>query len=82
MQEKPKEAEKDVLADVSFEIEDMGQWIILDNSYTTVENALHSKVEKRIQYHKMQDVPGQPGSYKVTQEQHGLDPKLNPLHKN
>ncbi|CAE7865218.1 unnamed protein product [Symbiodinium sp. KB8] len=64
LQEKAKEVELDVQTDVGFVVTDMGQWIILDNCYTTVEYALHSKVEKRIQYHKMQDVPGQPGSYK------------------
>ena len=58
----------DVTTDAMFLVQSLDQAIILENAYSTIEKALATKVEKRVQYHKLADVPGQPGKYNVTQD--------------
>ena len=55
--------------ELMFDIPDMSEPIVLENVVTTVAEALRDKSEPRVQYHKLAEMPGKPGEYKITQDE-------------
>ena len=54
--------------ELMFTIHDMSDTVILNNSVMTVTQALEGKPDPRLQYHRLSDLPGSPGTYKITQD--------------
>ena len=54
--------------DLMFTVTAMDQRVLLENQLVTVKDALAGKPEPRIQYHKLEDMPGKPGEMNVKQD--------------